>query len=137
MARGKLRFLYTGIRVKDLNQSIRFYEALGMRIRVRGTMEHGGEYVHLGFPRSPVRLELNYYPKGTRFYEPFRKGSEFDHLGFYSSDPEGELRRLKKIGGRTMIHTFREGRFALGYVSDPNGVCLEVFGPTRRKRSGR
>jgi catechol 2,3-dioxygenase-like lactoylglutathione lyase family enzyme len=131
VAKPKIRFLYTGIRVRDLERSIRFYEAMGMRIRTRGKMAHGGEFVHLGFPGSPVRLELNYYPKENKFYVPFGPGEEFDHLGFYAKDADAALAMLRRAGATVAIPTWNEPRSRIGYVRDPDGVTLEVFGPRK------
>ena len=62
----KSRFYYAGIRVRDLKRSINFYtRAFGMKVVARGTMPHGGKYVHLVTPGSRMRLELNWYPKGA------------------------------------------------------------------------
>jgi catechol 2,3-dioxygenase-like lactoylglutathione lyase family enzyme len=133
MSRPPVRFLYSGIRVRDLARSIRFYRALGFRIHARGRMEHGGEWVHLLFPGSRHRVELNYYPRGNRYYEPFRKGTEFDHFGFYAADVDSWYRRARRAGG-TSVADFVEGKFRLVYVNDPNGVCLEAFGPARPRR---
>jgi catechol 2,3-dioxygenase-like lactoylglutathione lyase family enzyme len=135
MTRGRsvtpsIRFVYTGIRVRDLERSIRFYEGLGFRIRRRGTMEHGGEWVHLGMPRRPHRLELNFYPKGNRFAEPYRAGSELDHLGFRVSDVDAWVRRARRLGARVAT-VFSETRERLGYVQDPDGVRIEFYGPPR------
>jgi len=137
MPKKPLRFLYTGIRVRNLERSIRFYRALGFRIKFRGKMEHGGEFVHLTQPRSKLRIELNYYPKGNRFYTPFRPGSEFDHFGFYSEDPDGWLRAMRRAGGKEAIPTWTEGDQRIGYVNDPDGATLEVFGPKKKPRRRR
>jgi len=103
-------------------------------------MEHGGEWVHLLFPGSHHRLELNYYPRGNRFYETFRHGTEFDHFGFVTPDVAGWRDRAVRAGGR-VVEDFIDGKFRLVYVSDPDGICLEAFGPDlprrrRRPRSG-
>jgi len=128
-----VRFLYSGIRVRDLRRSLAFYRALGFRIHARGRMGHGGEWVHLVHPGSRHRLELNFYPRGNRFYEPFTKGSEFDHFGFYSPDVAGWRRRAVRAGGR-VVADFVDGKSRLVYVADPNGVWLEMFGPARPRR---
>jgi len=130
MPRRPVRFLYSGIRVRDLDRSLEFYRSLGFRVHARGRMGHGGEWVHLVFPGSRHRLELNYYPKGNRFYKPFRPGSEFDHFGFHSSDVVGWKRAAMRAGGK-VVADFVDGTSRLVYVKDPNGVWLEVFGPTR------
>lgn len=136
MARPPVRFLYSGIRVRDLRRSLAFYRAIGFRVLGKGRMEHGGQYVHLVFPGSRHRLELNYYPKGNRFYEPFRRGTEFDHFGFFVSDVASWYRRALRAGGKS-VADFIEGKYRLVYVNDPNGVCLEAFGPARPRRRSR
>jgi catechol 2,3-dioxygenase-like lactoylglutathione lyase family enzyme len=133
----KIRFLYAGVRVRDLERSIRFYTEFGMKVVTRGTMSHGGEYVHLAFPRSPVRLELNYYPEGNKFYTPWKEGAEFDHLGFYATDARGALAKLRKAGGVDAIPAWDEPTSHIGYVNDPDGVTIEVFGPLKAPRRKR
>jgi catechol 2,3-dioxygenase-like lactoylglutathione lyase family enzyme len=134
MASAKLKFLYFGIRVRDLERSLRFYKSLGFRVRNRGTMAHGGEWLQMTMPRSTVRLELNYYPKGNRFYEPFGPGYQLDHLGFYSAAPDRALDRMVRAGGKVAIPAWDEPHSRIGYVNDPDGVALEVFGPLPKPR---
>ncbi|MCI4349949.1 MAG: VOC family protein [Thermoplasmata archaeon] len=135
------RFLYSGLRVRDLERSLAFYRKLGFRIHARGTMGHGGLWVHLLYPRSTHRLELNYYPKANPFWEPYRKGTEFDHFGFYAPNLAGWLRTALRAGGK-LVEDFTEGKTRLVYVRDPDGNWLEAFGPAvaprprrRRKRA--
>ena len=46
-----MKLLYAGIRVRDLETSIRFYrKVMGMKISRRGTMSHGGVWVELQSP---------------------------------------------------------------------------------------
>ena len=134
-AKPKIRFLYTGIRVRDLDRSVRFYKAMGMRELFRGKMDHGGEYVHLAFPRSIVRLELNYYPEGNRFHEPWGPGSEFDHLGFLVDDADRWIRKLRSAGASEAIPTWSETSSRIGYVNDPDGVTLEFFSPRPKPKA--
>ncbi len=129
-----IRLRYTGIRVRDLERSIAFYHGLGFRIRRRGTMEHGGLWVQLAFPRQIPRLELNYYPKDNPFYEEFRTGTELDHLGFRVVDVDYWVQRARQLKARFLFR-IDETDESIAYVSDPDGVCLEFFGPPR-KRSG-
>jgi len=96
-------------------------------------MGHGGKWVHLVFPGSRHRVELNFYPRGNRFYEPFRPGTEFDHFGFVVSDVERWHRRALRAGGKT-VADFVDGKYRLVYVNDPNGVCIEAFGPSKVPR---
>ncbi len=129
--RPTIRFVYSGIRVRNLTRSVRFYQQLGFRVVKRGSFSHGGRYVHLTFPGSAHRLELNYYPRGSRFYEPITPGSEFDHFGFYASDPEAWLRKARRAGARFTVGYADRPEQQLYFVQDLNGVWIGVFGPMR------
>jgi len=96
-------------------------------------MEHGGVYVQLKMPFTSQMLELNYYPKGSRFYERYKNGSELDHLGFSVEDTEECLKRLKKIGARLAVKPWSEGDATLAFVKDPDGIWIELLGHTRKK----
>jgi catechol 2,3-dioxygenase-like lactoylglutathione lyase family enzyme len=128
MSRPKVEFIYSGIRVRNLTKSLRFYRTLGFRIFRRGTMEHGGKWVHLRFPGAVHRLELNYYPPGTRFYEPMRKGTEFDHFGFRVSNVEAWTRQLRRWRV-PIVAVVQETHENLVYTRDPDGNWVEFFGP--------
>lgn len=90
-------------------------------------MEHGGRWVHLKIPGQPQMLELNFYPRGNRFYEPFHAGTELDHLGFFVDDIDGWVKRARRVGG-TLAVDFSETRERLAYVRDPDGIWIEFVG---------
>lgn len=127
------RFLYSGLRVRDMARSLAFYRRFGFKVIARGTMAHGGKWVHLQYPGSRHRLELNYYPPGSRFYERWGPGSELDHFGFYAVDLPAWERVARRAGARKTLE-FVEGKTRLVYYRDPNGVWLEAFGPYRPPR---
>ena len=124
-----VRFMYSGVRVKNLERSIEFYRKIGFRVHSSGWFSHGGKWVHLVFPGSDHRLELNYYPRGTPFYRPFGPGEEFDHFGFYVRHPRTWVRSMVKAGATPVIG-FVDGPAELLYVKDPNGVWLGACGPS-------
>ncbi len=130
----RARFFYSGIRVRDLPRSLRFYRALGFRVHRRGVMAHGGTWVHLKFPGSHHRLELNYYPRGSEFYEPFRRGTEFDHFGFLFADLDRWVTKARRAGARVRAEV-PDGRNKLVYVEDPDGIWLEFIGPQTARKS--
>ncbi len=120
-------FHYTGIRVRDLERSLAFYTGtLGMKVIGRGTMPHGGRYVHLRTPRSPQRLELNWYPKGTRFYTPYRRGEELDHLAFVVDDVRQAYRELVRKGASPAVDPAHSKGTEV-YVRDPDGIWIELL----------
>ena len=123
----KLRFYYSGVRVKNLERSLRFYiEALGMKVIARGRMPHGGRYVHLKTPGSPQRLELNWYPRNSRFYTKYNVGEGLDHLAFIVDDIQGAFKQLLKKGATAAVSpAHSEGTEV--YVKDPNGIWIELL----------
>ena len=124
-----MKLLYTGIRVRDLDRSIRFYrQVLGMRLSRRGTMSHGGRWVELKSPGSHQRLELNWYPPGSKFHTAYRRGEELDHLAFLAKDVAQSFRDLVSRGARPEIEPFREERYEFAFVSDPDGIWIELIG---------
>ncbi|MGA7922737.1 MAG: VOC family protein [Thermoplasmata archaeon] len=137
----RVRYMYAGLRVRHLERSVEFYRRMGFREVKRGGFSHGGLWVWLRFPGSLQRLELNWYPKTSSFYEPFRKGTEFDHLGFFADDPRAWYRRARAAGA-TFAAEFTDGPYRLIFVRDPDGIWLGAFGlahPRKRrsrKRSG-
>jgi len=115
---------YTGIRVRDMARSIRFYaEGLGLRLGPSGRMAAGGLWQELKDPDSGAVLELNFYPGDP----PYREGDELDHLGFRVESVDDAIRRLEPLGGRVRIPAFSEGDERLAFLSDPDGVWVELY----------
>ena len=129
MAKRRIKLYYSGIEVRDLRRSLRFYRSLGLKVIRRGTMEHGGNWAHLMDPSSKQRLELNWYPKGSRFYEKYRNGSELDHIGFIVDDAVKWFKLLIKRGAQPAAEPFGNKWETLAYVRDPDGVWIELIGP--------
>lgn len=136
MARRDLRWAYTGLRVRSLARSLRFYRSVGFRGAGRGRMDHGGRYVDLAFPGSAHRLELNYYPRGNPFYTRFTTGCEFDHFGFAVRDVEAWARRLRRAH-LPIVADWTERGLRLVYTRDPDGNWLEFWGKVRPRSRPR
>jgi catechol 2,3-dioxygenase-like lactoylglutathione lyase family enzyme len=136
MPRRKIRLYYAGIQVRQLRRSLRFYCSLGLKVSHRGTMAHGGKWVQLKDPSSGQRLELNWYPKGSRFYERYKNGSELDHIGFIVDDAVKWFKLLVKRGARPVAGPFGDESETLAYVKDPDGIWIELIGPRRKTNEG-
>lgn len=116
--------VYTGIRVRDLARARRFYvDGLGLRFTRSGRMASGGAWEELEDPTSGAVLELNFYPDEP----PYREGDELDHLGFQVGDVARTIERLKGLGARVRIPPFEEGGMRLAFLSDPDGVWIELY----------
>jgi lactoylglutathione lyase len=130
-----MKFVYFGIRVRNLNRSINFYtRVLGLKQVHKGTMAHGGIFVHLKKPGSMQRLELNYYPSGNRFYEKYKQGTEMDHIGFWVEDVDREYARAISKGAKRATAPFSNNGERLAYVKDPDGIWIEFFAKDKRNR---
>jgi len=128
-----MTFRYTGIRVRDLKRSLALYtKVMGLKQTERGRMKAGGIYVQMKDPRSRQVLELNYYPRGAKYYERFRNGSELDHLAFWERDVDRKYEELLANGATKAVEPFSEGGYRLAFVKDPDGIWIELLGKDRR-----
>lgn len=118
-------FAYTGIRVKDMDESIKFYtEMLGMKLFDRGRPSRTrGETAGLQSPGSEQILELNCYEEGSPFATPYTTGEGLDHLGFKVDDVKGTVEALRRKGVKVALEPFDDRAFIL----DPNGIWIELF----------
>lgn len=138
-ARQRVRPLYTGLRVRHLDRSTRFYRALGFRQTLRLKTKLG-RAVQLEHPANRFTIELNEFRRGGPVWEKYRRGSEMDHFGFWVSDVDSTVRKLCQVGGKVKWapancsivippHPWRRGRAAM--VTDPDGIWIELMGPER------
>jgi len=119
---------YAGIRVTQLAKAVRFYtQALGLVERSRGRMSHRGVWVLLEDPRSHQRLELNWYPKGSRYFAPFTAGEGLDHLGVRVNDLRAAARRLEAAGARKVSEISYRGKPQLAYYEGPDRAWIELI----------
>lgn len=127
------KFIYTGILVSNLERSILFYKkSLGMRLLLKTKIEEtGGRVAWLATRGSKQILELNWYPEG------YRHGgrSGLDHLAFEVEDASAAYGKLTERR-KGAIAPFKEGKWILAYIKDPDGNWIELGsrakGPRRR-----
>ena len=124
------RFIYTGIRVKDMDESIRFYaEVMGMEVAEKRekTVPTRGEVVTLKSPNSDQLLELNYYENGSEFYAPYLNGEELDHLAFDVENLESCVSELRRKGIKIIVEPYKIGGWKEAFIKDPNGIWIELL----------
>ena len=125
------KFIYTGILVSNLERSISFYRAaLGMKLLFKTTIsETGGRVAWLTSKGSRQILELNWYPKRYRY----GGRSGLDHLAFEVEDASTAYRKLtqKRKGA---IDPFKEGKWILAYIKDPDGNWIELGSRMQKHR---
>jgi catechol 2,3-dioxygenase-like lactoylglutathione lyase family enzyme len=119
---------YAGIRVTHLAKAVRFFTTgLGLIELRRGRMEHGGVWVLLEDRVSHQQLELNWYPKGSKYATPFSPGEGLDHLGVRVRSIESAARRLRAAGARKIEEIRWRGKVVLAYYEGPDGVWIELI----------
>ena len=123
----KGKFIYTGIRVKDLEASVKFYTTLlGMKVRDRNTIEAAkGSIVELVSEDGGHPIELNYYEEGSRFDTRYEAGEGLDHLAFAVKDLDAALAEAETAGHPTVLK-MRETGSRYAYIQDPNGIWIEL-----------
>jgi len=100
-------------------------------VRRQHVPETGGEWAELRSIGSKQMLELNWYPDASKFFAgPYRTGDELDHIAFECEDVERAYRELLEKGARAGHAPFAEGNSWLAYVEDPDGIWIELTGPT-------
>jgi lactoylglutathione lyase len=130
------RMVYTGIRVKNMDQSIAFYtEVLGMKLveKREKTPLTEGEVVMLKSADSEQLLELNWYEEGSRFGTPYMNGSEVDHLGFDVENLDQWVSSLEKKGVKILVRIREIGGWNEAFIEDPNGIWIEFLQRERRQ----
>src|SRR3990172_5188443 len=132
-----MTFSYTGIRVRDMEESLAFYrDVLGMRVQFRMRLRTtGGEVALLRSPRGRQRLELNWYAPGSRFATRYAAGEGLDHLAFRVGDLRRTIAGLRKRRIKIVEGPIGSGREAWAYIEDPNGIWIELVGSLRGARA--
>ena len=123
----KTKFVYVGIRVKDLKRSIDFYSILlGMRVVGHNRFKQTrGEIVNLESDDGGFTLELNYYEEESPFNVEYVVGEGLDHLAFKVNDLDDALREAELSGYPTVLQVQSHIRWA--YIEDPNGIWIELY----------
>ncbi len=124
----KTKFIYTGIRVKDLEKSVKFYTSvLGMKVLDRSTIAAAkGTAVNLVTEEGGAILELNYYEKGSPFDAKYAVGEGLDHLAFQVANLDAAHAEAKKAG-YPMVQEVRAPTSRWAYIEDPDGIWIELF----------
>jgi catechol 2,3-dioxygenase-like lactoylglutathione lyase family enzyme len=125
----KPRFSYTGIRVRDLDGAIEFFEKhLRMKLQSRiKTERNKGEFANLSSKGEKHWLELNWYADDSPVAGPFREGEELDHLGFEVDNRKGILKRLNAAGYPTRIGPLKYGVWVVAFVQGFEDIWLDIY----------
>ena len=128
------RMTYFAIRVRDMEESVRFYtEIMGMKPvePILTAPPTRGKVVTLKSPDSEQLLELNWYEPGSRFGPSYANGEDLDHVAFDCDDLEQAIADLREKGVEVVFRLKEVGGWNEAFVKDPNGIWIELL---QRKR---
>ena len=122
-----VRFVHSNMRVRDIDASTRFYEALGFERR--GRLQFDGAYnIYLGLPGDGDTLELTVNEGQDEAYD---LGSGYGHLALSVEDLDGLLERLAAQGIEPEKPPYHPGDRddlpLIAFVADPDGYRVELI----------
>jgi lactoylglutathione lyase len=120
--------VHTCVRVRDIDASVRFYEALGFERRGRLNFDTAFN-VYLGLPGDGDRLELTVNDDRE---QPYDLGDGYNHIALVVDDLEQQLAALKAtLGVEPEKPPFHPGGRAelphIAFVQDPDGYRVELI----------
>lgn len=121
-----IRFLHTRIRVRDIEQSVKFYTALGYQVGRRKDSPQGNQLVFLELPGNEVFLELCHSPD----YEE-RCPEDLMHTCLGVPDIVAYCDEVERQGIEIWPDGWREkftsGGSKMAFVTDPDGYEVEIL----------
>jgi lactoylglutathione lyase len=123
-----MSLIHTCYRIFEIDRSVEFYEALGLREMSRFPIGDEAINVYMGQPEDgpEPRLELT-YNRGRD--EPYEIGTGYGHIAISVSDLEGTLQRLAEQGiePERPPYTVGDDSSLLCFVRDPDGYRVELI----------
>ncbi len=121
-----MRFVHANVRVRDIEASLRFYEALGFERR--GGLQFEGAYnIYLGLPGDGDTLELTVNEDRD---EPYDLGNGYGHVALAVEDLDGLLEHLAAHGitpEKPPYHPGGRTELTICFVADPDGYRIELI----------
>lgn len=116
------RYLHTMIRVSDLEETMKFFNLLGLKETRRSDNEKGRfTLVFMAVPgdeEAPVELTYNWDP------EAYDGGRNFGHLAYQVDDIYAVCQKLQDAGV-TINRPPRDGRMA--FIRTPDAISIELL----------
>jgi len=121
-----MRFAHTNVRVRDIDASLRFYEALGFE--PRGRLQFDSAYnIYLGLPGDGDTLELTVNAGRDDSYD---LGDGYGHVALEVEDLDDLLARLAEQGIEPEKPPYGPGgrdEYRICFVADPDGYRVELI----------
>ncbi|MEM8695757.1 MAG: VOC family protein [Pseudomonadota bacterium] len=122
-----MKYLHTMIRVSDIDETLAFFDLLGLKEQKRYDVEAGRfTLVFLAAPGDEdAQVELTHnWPPEDREPEEYEGGRNFGHLAYAVDDIYESCQRLMD-GGVTINRPPRDGRMA--FVRTPDNISIELL----------
>lgn len=124
-----MRILHTMLRVKNLEESLRFYcNILGMKL-LRQKDYPGGQFtlafIGYGDESETAVIELT-YNWGVHDYD---LGNAYGHVAIGVDDIYNTCEKIKTLGGKITREpgSMKHGSTVIAFVEDPNGYKIELI----------
>ena len=119
--------VHTCVRVRDIDASLSFNQALGLE--ERGRLNFDSAYnVYMGLPGDEDRLELTV---NIGREEPYDLGDGYNHFAVTVEDIDAALADLAEIGVEPEKPPYRPGEREdlprIAFVADPDGYRVELI----------
>ena len=129
-----MRILHTMLRVRDLDESIRFYtEVLGMKL-LRRKDYHDGRFTlaFVGFKaeNEGAVIELTH----NWDVDAYEMGNGFGHIALGVANVYDTCDLIRQKGGEVVREAgpMKGGETILAFVKDPDGYLIELLGEASR-----
>lgn len=125
-----MRLLHTMLRVRDLDQSIRFYtDVLGMELLRRKDYQEGRfTLAFVGFKpeKEGAVIELTH----NWDVDVYDMGNAFGHIAVAVADVYDSCELIRQKGGEIVREAgpMKGGTTVLAFVKDPDGYLIELLG---------
>jgi lactoylglutathione lyase len=124
-----MRLLHTMLRVKDLDESLRFYcDVLGMKLLRRKDYPDGRftlAFVGYGNESETAVIELTHNWGKTDYV----LGDAYGHIALGVPDIRAAIERLRTTGARITREPgpMKHGTTVIAFLEDPNGYKIELI----------
>ena len=123
-----MKYLHTMIRVSDIDETLRFFDLLGLEEQKRYEVEAGRfTLVFLAAPgdeEAQVELTYNWPPEDGSAAEDYDGGRNFGHLA-YRVENIYETCQAIMDAGHVINRPPRDGHMA--FVRTPDGISIELL----------
>ena len=123
-----MKYLHTMIRVSNPDETVAFFELLGLKeIRRMGSQQGRFTLIFMAAPGdedAQVELTWNWPAEDGSAAEAYGEGRNFGHLAYEVDDVYATCQRLMEAGV-TINRPPREGRMA--FVRSPDNISVELL----------